>query len=63
MALGDEDVFSRYEGYAIPYTIVLDRSRAIRMRVYGRVGADELVKVIDKIDRTSVALVSNQPKR
>ena len=63
VAVGNEDVFSRYEGYAIPYTIVLDRSRAIRLRIYGRVEADELAKVIDKIDRTSVALVSSQPKR
>ena len=57
VAVGNEDVFSRYDGYAIPYTLVLDRSRAIRKRVYGRVEADELAKVIDEIDRTSVALV------
>jgi peroxiredoxin len=63
VAVGDEDVFSRYEGYAIPYTIVLDRARAIRLRIYGRVEADELAKVIDKIERTPVALVTSQLKR
>jgi peroxiredoxin len=56
IALGNEDVFARYEGYAIPYTIVVDRSGAIRLRVYGGIEADELTKIIDKIDRTSVAL-------
>lgn len=56
VVLGDEDVFSQYDGYAIPYTLVLDRSRAIRKRVYGRIEAEELGKVIDEIDRSSVAL-------
>jgi cytochrome c biogenesis protein CcmG, thiol:disulfide interchange protein DsbE len=63
VAVGNEDVFSRYDGYAIPYTLVLDRSRAIRLRVYGRVEADELTKVIDKIDRTSVALAPARQTR
>jgi cytochrome c biogenesis protein CcmG/thiol:disulfide interchange protein DsbE len=61
VALGDEDLFSRYDGYAIPYTLVLDRSRAIRKRVYGRIEADELATVIDEIDRSSVVLGPAQP--
>jgi peroxiredoxin len=63
VALGDDDVFSRYDGYAVPYTLVLDRSRAVRKRVYGRIEADELVKFIDEIDRTPVALVPAQPNQ
>jgi peroxiredoxin len=56
IALGNEDLFARYDGYAVPYTLVLDRSRAIRKRVYGRIEADELARVIDQIDRSPVAL-------
>jgi peroxiredoxin len=62
VAMGDEATFSRYDGYAIPYTLVLDRSRAIRLRVYGRIETDELAKAIDKIDNSSVAVASTQPK-
>jgi peroxiredoxin len=61
VVLGDEETFSRYDGFAIPYTLVLDRTRAIRKRVYGRIEADELAKVIDAIDRTTVAMGSTQP--
>ena len=61
VALGDEDLFSQYDGYAIPYTLVLDRSRAIRKKVYGRIEAGELAKVIEEIDRSSVALAPTQP--
>jgi peroxiredoxin len=52
VVLGDEETFSRYDGFAIPYTLVLDRTRAIRKRVYGRIEADELARVIDEIDRS-----------
>jgi peroxiredoxin len=58
---GNEDVFSRYDGYGIPYTLVLDRSRAVRKKAYGRIDADELAKVIDEIDRSQVALGSARP--
>jgi peroxiredoxin len=61
VALGDEDVFSRYDGYAIPYTLVLDRTGIVRLRVYGRVEASELAKIIDKIDRNSLAQAQVQP--
>jgi peroxiredoxin len=56
VALGDDDVFSRYDGFAIPYTLIIDRSGAIRKRVYGRIHSDELSKVIDEIDGSSVAV-------
>jgi peroxiredoxin len=61
VALGDEDVFSQYDGYAVPYTLVLDRSRAIRKKVYGRIESTDLAKVIDEIERSSVALAPTQP--
>jgi peroxiredoxin len=52
---GNEDVFSRYDGYGIPYTLVLDRARAVRKKVYGRIEAVELARVIDEIDRSPAA--------
>jgi len=60
VALGDEETFTRYDGYAVPYTVVLDRSGVIRKRAYGRIEADDLARTIDEIDRGSVALGSNQ---
>lgn len=61
VAMADEELFSRYDGYAIPYTLVLDRSRAIRRKVYGRIESDELAKLIDEIDRSSVTLGAAGP--
>jgi peroxiredoxin len=61
VALGDEATFSKYDGYAVPYTLVLDRSQVIRKRVYGRIEAADLAKFIEEIDRSSVTLGSNQP--
>jgi peroxiredoxin len=55
VALGNEDIFARYDGAGVPYTLVLDRSGAIRLRLYGRIEGDELEKFIDKIDRGRVA--------
>jgi cytochrome c biogenesis protein CcmG, thiol:disulfide interchange protein DsbE len=60
VAQGDEDTFSRYDGYAVPYTLVLDRSRSVRKKVYGRIDEEELKKVINEIDRMSVALESRR---
>jgi peroxiredoxin len=59
--VGNEDVFSRYDGYGIPYTLVLDRSRAVRKKAYGRIDADELARVIDEIDRSPAALGPPRP--
>jgi peroxiredoxin len=61
VALGDEATFSKFDGYAVPFTLVLDRSRVIRKKVYGRIEASELESVIDEIDRNSVALTPVQP--
>jgi peroxiredoxin len=59
--LGNEDVFMRYDGYSIPYTLVLDRAQAVRKKAYGRIDADELARVIDEIDRSSAALRPSRP--
>jgi hypothetical protein len=63
VAQGDEETFSRYDGYAVPYTVVLDRSATVRKKVYGRIEEGELTKVIDEIDRASVAYESSRSTR
>jgi peroxiredoxin len=60
VALGDEDTFTRFDGSAVPYTLVLDRSMVVRKRVFGRIDADDLARAIDEIERTPVALGSAQ---
>ena len=62
IALGDEATFGRFDGYADPYTVVLDRSGVIRLKVYGRIEANELEKVIDRIDNQSVAFGPVSPR-
>jgi cytochrome c biogenesis protein CcmG, thiol:disulfide interchange protein DsbE len=62
IALGDEATFGRFDGYAVPYTVVLDRSGVIRLKVYGRIEANELEKVIDRIDNQSVAFGPVSPR-
>jgi peroxiredoxin len=56
--LGNEEVFTKFDGSAIPYTLVLDRSGAVRRKAYGRIDSEELDRVIDKIDGSQVALRS-----
>ena len=54
--VGNEQVFSQFDGYAIPYTLVLDRSGVVRRKAYGRIESEELTRVIEKIDGSQVAL-------
>jgi thiol-disulfide isomerase/thioredoxin len=58
---GNEDVFSRYDGSAIPYTLILDRNRAVRKRVIGRFSSEEIEREIQKLDGSSITLVSPAP--
>lgn len=61
--VGDEDVFSRFEGYAIPYTLVLDRSGKVRRKAYGRIEAKDLAAEIDAIDGTLARAVAERGER
>jgi peroxiredoxin len=66
VAVGDEALFTQFNGYAIPYTLVLDRSGKVRRRISGRIEAAELARVIEGIDRPSVASApqgANSPLR
>jgi hypothetical protein len=62
VALGDEDLFTQFNGYAIPYTVILDRAGVIRKMVHGRIAFADLAKAIDDIDRGAIALAEALPR-
>lgn len=42
VALGNEEVFSRFQGFAIPYTLVLDAESRVVSRYEGLIDLDQL---------------------
>ena len=56
--VGNEEVFLRYDGAAIPYTLVLDQNRTVRKRAYGRMAAEDIERVIEEIEGKSAALAT-----
>ena len=57
--IGTSEVFERFDGYAIPYTIVLDKSRIVRLMVSGKMSYDEILKAVSDIDPTTTAANSH----
>ncbi len=47
--IGDQATFERFDGYSIPYTIVLDRSQIVLKRFFGRMSEQDLDDVIKAI--------------
>ncbi|MDA1013425.1 MAG: TlpA disulfide reductase family protein [Planctomycetota bacterium] len=46
---GGEEIFTRFDGYSIPYTLVLDKSMVVRKKVSGRLEKADFEKLIDEI--------------
>jgi hypothetical protein len=44
--MGNQATFERFNGYSIPYTVVLDRSRTVRKQFFGRMTLEDLEEVI-----------------
>ena len=44
--MGDQATFERFDGYSIPYTIVIDRSQVVMKRFFGRMSEQDLEEVI-----------------
>jgi len=44
--MGNQDTFEQFDGYSIPYTIVLDHSQTVRKRFFGRMSREDLERVI-----------------
>ena len=49
MLLGNEEVFRRFNGFSIPYTLVLNASREIVSIYRGPVTRDALERDLDRI--------------
>ncbi len=47
--MGDEATFERFDGYNIPYTLVLDRAGVIRKKVSGRFGEGEMEALLQSL--------------
>jgi thiol-disulfide isomerase/thioredoxin len=47
--LGDQTTFERFDGFSIPYTLVLDRSQVVRKRFFGRMTARDLDDVLQSM--------------
>lgn len=49
--LGDQETFERFDGYSIPYTLVLDRAQVVRKRFFGRMSEADLDKVLQSLQQ------------
>lgn len=57
--MGGQDTFTRFDGYTIPYTVVLDGQRTIRNKFYGIMTEKQFEEVLSAIqDSNQVAMRS-----
>jgi peroxiredoxin len=47
--MGNQDTFDRFDGFSIPYTIILDRDRKIRKKFHGRMTKGQFEEVYEAI--------------
>ena len=47
--MGHQEVFDRFDGFSIPYTIILDRNRKVRKKFHGRMTAEQFEEVYQTI--------------
>jgi len=54
---GDQEIFERFDGFSIPYTLVLDSSQTVREKFYGPMTQTQFEEVLNKIqDSHQVAM-------
>jgi thiol-disulfide isomerase/thioredoxin len=53
VALGDEELFQRFDGFNIPYTLIVDRSRRVARIYRGPVHKETLEEAVKLIKQTS----------
>ncbi|HUG70837.1 MAG TPA: TlpA disulfide reductase family protein [Pirellulaceae bacterium] len=46
---GDQEIFERFDGFSIPYTLVLDRAQTVREKFYGPMTQTQFEDVLTKI--------------
>lgn len=58
VALGTSAVFEQFDGYAIPYTVVIDDARVVRRMVSGTMEYKELLETVQLLKPTATAMTS-----
>jgi thiol-disulfide isomerase/thioredoxin len=61
--LGDQEIFQRFNGVGIPYTLVLDRSQRIAAIYRGPVNRESLERDLAKIHQEETWRTSTEPAR
>ena len=46
---GNADIFTMYDGFSTPYTLVLDRNLVVRQKYYGPVDKNEIDQLLNSI--------------
>lgn len=49
--IGDQATFERFDGFSIPYTLVVDRSQVVRKRFFGRMIEQDFDQVLQTIEQ------------
>lgn len=58
VVMGTPSVFEKFDGYAIPYTVVIDDEKIVRRMVSGVIEYDELLKAIEHLKPATTAMTS-----
>lgn len=60
VVMGNQELFEQYDGFGIPYTLILDKNQRIRKRFRGEVSREEIVKVLGEIEGRDDAIPGQQ---
>ena len=63
VALGTQKLFEQYDGYGIPYTLILDKDRRIRKRFRGKASYEDIASTLKKIEEIDGAVAVNDMTR
>lgn len=58
VAMGTPAVFEQFDGYAIPYTVVIDDAKVVRRMVSGTMEYEELLETVQQLKPTATAMTS-----
>jgi cytochrome c biogenesis protein CcmG/thiol:disulfide interchange protein DsbE len=60
VALGDEELFEKYDGYSIPHTVLIDRSQQVAKVFRGAVTREQLDKEIAAVEQREKSATANR---
>lgn len=58
VVMGNQELFEQYDGFGIPYTLILDKHKTIRKRFRGIASHQEIADVIQRIEERDEAVAS-----